>query len=146
VSRHRRDHSHVDVRNQHSQRRCDHHRTGKSRHPNRADHCGAAHRQDGRRQPDGARQRHCPRRRRCRGFGRRREESSPSTAGKSARAASIQRRINSDQQPILPADNFVFAPSRAFTAVRLRPSPISNKIKHVRFIGSALNERSSRGS
>jgi glycine/betaine/sarcosine/D-proline reductase family selenoprotein B len=44
------DHPHLDVRNQHAQRRCDHHRIGEGRYPHGADYFRVARRQNGRRQ------------------------------------------------------------------------------------------------
>ena len=78
-----------DLRNQHPQRRCDHDRVGKSRHPDGSNHGSSPYRKDGRFQPHRSRQRHRSCGRRCQRFTGTRKGSTAQTGGKGAGDAAV---------------------------------------------------------
>jgi hypothetical protein len=73
------------VRNQHAQRRCDHHRTGEGRHSHGANHFSSADCKNGQRQSCRARKRDCASCRRCECLTGRGEEAPAALGRKGAR-------------------------------------------------------------
>ena len=103
------------MRNEHSQRRCDHNGIGKSGHHGSADHLGPARRQDGGVQPCGSRARHRPCRGRCQPVTRGRKGVAPQAGWKGAESIAIDREAGVVRRP----------DSKVMTG---GPSPFSPKI------------------
>ena len=103
------------MRHQHSQRRCDHNGTRKSRHPRRTNHVRSTHRQNGRLQPRRIRNRHRSRHRRRQASAQRRKGIAPQTRPASARRAAVERKAIGALPDKLPevvanCDHLNFAP------------------------------------